>query len=75
MFAHSSHIKPLTISNKVQANRNRPHIMGLIDVFAKFHGKEKWSELEPWQKFIVGIELMLLPITLLILGDMLAGLL
>ena len=49
--------------------------MGLIDVFAKFHGKEKWSELEPWQKFIVGIELMLLPITLLILGDVLAGLL
>tara|TARA_B110000467_G_C18337508_1_gene499525 strand:- start:1376 stop:1525 length:150 start_codon:yes stop_codon:yes gene_type:complete len=49
--------------------------MGLIDVFAKFHGKEKWSELEPWQKFIVGIELILLPITLLILGNMLAGLL
>ena len=49
--------------------------MGLIDVFAKFQGKEKWSELEPWQKFIIGIELMLLPITLLILGNVLAGLL
>ena len=49
--------------------------MGLIDVFAKLHGKEKWSELEPWQKFILGIELMLLPITLLLLGDVLGGLL
>ena len=75
MFAHSSHIKPLTISNKVQPNRDRSCIMGLVDVFAKLQVKEKWSELEPWQKFIVGIELMMLPITLLILGDMLAGLL
>lgn len=75
MFAHTCHNEPHSIGNKVQAKRYRPCIMGLIDVFAKLHGKEKWSELEPWQKFIVGIELMLLPITLLLLGDVLGGLL
>ena len=49
--------------------------MGLIDVFAKFHGKPKWSELEPWHKLLIGIELMMLPLTLFVLVEMLDGLL
>ena len=38
--------------------------MGLFNVFAKFHGKDDWSELEPWQKFLTWIEIFLTPFTL-----------
>ena len=47
--------------------------MGLTDMFARIHGKPKWTELEPWHKFLIGIELMMLPFALLFLVEMLAG--
>jgi hypothetical protein len=75
MFAHSNHKEARNIRNKIERNKNTPHIMGLIDVFAKFHGKPKWSELEPWHKLLIGIELMMLPLTLIVLVEMLDGLL
>ena len=37
--------------------------MGLFNVFAKLHGKDDWSELEPWQQFLTWIEICLTPFT------------
>ena len=75
MFAHGNHKEARNIRNKIENNKNSPHLMGLIDMFAKIHGKPKWTELEPWHKFLIGIELMMLPFALLFLVEMLDALL
>lgn len=56
--------RPPYARNKVHHSKVRHSTMGLFNVFAKLHGKDDWSELEPWQKFLAWIEICLTPFTL-----------